>query len=288
MDLQGRLWDPLVPAMDDGTAVAITGWITIPPTDRPLPGVVIAHGCGGVGLGERDWARDLADAGFASLLIDSFTARGITEICSGRETMSTASLLVDAYRAAEELAANPYVDESRIAILGFSFGGRTALWAALSRFQDAYGGTPFRAYAAFYPSTCFIRLADERVAGGPIRIFHGTADDWTPLQPCQEFVDRLAAAGSDAALIRYEGAHHSFDNRTLAWAVLHVDPRIVSPRECSFEEVDGVVIDPDTGRVAGVGSPCVEAGASYGFDAAARDAAESDLIDFLTGVLEAG
>lgn len=288
VDLPGRLWDPLFPALDDGRDVTIDGWITIPPTDRPVPGVVIAHGCGGPGSGERAWIQELADAGFASLLLDSFTARGITEICSGRETVSTASMVVDAFRGAEALAASPYVDESRIAILGFSFGGRTALWAALARFQNAYGGAPFRGYAAFYPSTCFIRLADERVVGGPIRIFHGTADDWTPLEPCQDFVDRLTAGGSDAALLAYEGAHHGFDNRAMAWAVLLVDPQIPSPRDCSFMEIDGVIVDPDTGGVAGVGSPCVATGVSYGFDADARDRARSDLIGFLTGVLATG
>ena len=99
---------------------------------------------------------------------------------------------------------------------GFSFGGRTALWSAMTRFQDSYGGSELVAHVAFYPSTCFIQLEGETDVGdAPIWIFHGTEDDWTPIDQCQDFVGRLAAAGVDAALNAYPGAHHSSDDETL-------------------------------------------------------------------------
>jgi dienelactone hydrolase len=51
----------------------------------------------------------------------------------------------------------------RIAVLGFSLGGRTALWASHLRFRHRYKSTlsPFAAYLAFYPTSCHIKLADE-------------------------------------------------------------------------------------------------------------------------------
>jgi dienelactone hydrolase len=246
--------------------------------------VVLEHGCGGPG-GERDWIPVLTELGIAVLVLDSFEGRAVGEVCSGRESVNVADLVVDVYRAADVLRDDPRIDGDRVAVMGFSFGGRTALWTSLARFQDAYGGEPFAAYLAFYPSTCFIRLEGEAdVEGGPIRIFHGTADDWTTIGPCDDYVGRLRSAGVDAGIHRYEGAHHAFDDRSLAWGVLHVSPSVPSPRGCSFVERDGKIVDAVTGSVAGVGSACVELGVSSGNDAAARDAAERDLVAELTDV----
>lgn len=283
----GRLWDPFLPPLESGTATTIEGTLTIPATDRPAPAVIVVHGCGSPGAGERDWVRDLEAAGIATLLLDTFQGRGVSEVCSGRETLNVADLIVDLYRSVEALEDQPGVDATRVAVLGFSFGGRTALWSALERFQDAYDGRPLAGYVAFYPSTCFIRLeADTEVAGGPIRVFHGTADDYTPIGPCQAYIDRLAGAGVDAVIHAYPGAHHSFDNRTLGPSGVHFSPSIPSPRNCAFVERDGEIVDPDTGSVAGVDSACVEYGVRYAYDPDSREHAHSDLLAFLAGIFD--
>lgn len=235
----GRLWEPFLPPLEAGRSVSITGELTVPAGDAPVPAVVIEHGCGGPSS-DRDWMPVLAEHGIATLALDSFAARGVREVCSGVRSDNVSDLVVDVYRAAELLRADPRIDADRVAVMGFSFGGRTALWSALERFQEAYRGEPFAAYLAFYPSTCFIRLDREiEVEGGPIRIFHGTADDYTPIGPCDDLVGRLDSAGVDAAIHRYDDAHHGFDNRSLAWGVLHVSPSVPSPRGCSFVEQDG-------------------------------------------------
>jgi dienelactone hydrolase len=112
-------------------------------------------------------------------------------------------MLADVYGAHHLLAAHPRIDPDRIGIMGLSFGGRTALWASMARFQEQYGkgDAPFAAYLAFYPASCYLHLDGETdVAGGPIRIFHGEADDWIPIGPCQEYIGHLQQAGVDADL----------------------------------------------------------------------------------------
>ena len=284
VDFSGTLWEPLMPPLSEGASVSIDGTLTIPPTETPVPAVIIVHGCGGIGGSERGWVADLRDEGYASLLLDSFGGRGITEICSGTETLNVASPIVDLFRATEALNDHPYIDGTRIAVLGFSFGGRTALWSAMTRFQDAYAGSELAAHIAFYPSTCFIQLEEESDVGdASIRIFHGSEDDWTPVDQCQAFVGRMTAAGVDAELMAYPGADHGFDNETLPpTGAVPIDAP--SPRKCSFVEIDGQIVDPETGEVAGVGSPCVEFGVTVGYHRDAHTAAKANLLELLDEV----
>lgn len=279
LDFPGALWDPFMPPMDEGVPVTVSGMLTIPPTSEPVPAVVIMHGCAGPGSGESGWVRTLEENGYAALLVRSFAARGVRRICAGEETVNLASMLVDAYRARDALAAHPYIDPTAISVLGLSFGGRTALWTAMERFQRQYDGHEFAAHLALYPSTCYIQLEDETaVAGGPIHILHGTADDWTPIDQCSAYVERLQNADVDATLHAYRGARHGFDDETLP-EQLSVSG--LSPRSCSFEERDGRIIDSATGEVASVDSPCVEAGVTIGHDPAARAQAIEDVLSIL-------
>jgi len=39
----------------------------------------------------------------------------------------------------------------------------------------------------------------------------GAADDWTPVGPCREHVERLRRAGVDAKMHEFAGALHGFD-----------------------------------------------------------------------------
>jgi dienelactone hydrolase len=286
VDFPGTLWEPLAPPLSEGTSVTIDGTLTIPPTNTQVPAVILTHGCGGIGGSERGWVDDLRDEGYASFLLDSFGGRDITEICSGTETLNVASPIVDLFRAGEVLSDHPYIDGSRIAVIGFSFGGRTALWSAMTRYKDAYDGSDLAAHIAFYPSTCFIRLEGEaEVGAAPIRIFHGSEDDWTPIDQCEDFISRMRSAGVDAELTAYPGAYHAFDNETLPLAG-SVPIDAVSPRNCQFVEVDGRIIDPETGEVAGVGSPCVERGVQVGYDQKAHRMAKTDLFELLADVFE--
>jgi dienelactone hydrolase len=287
VDLPGRLWDPFMPDVSTGDPVTIDARLTVPATDQPVPGVIILHGCGGVGAAERGWVDDLVEAGYAALVVDSFGERGIATLCFGRETANVASIIVDLYRAAEALDDNEYIDGERLAVVGFSFGGRTAIWSDMARFQEAYGGFPFQAHIAFYPSTCFIQLEEEEDLMAPLWILHGTEDDWTPIDQCEDFIDRVTASGADARIIPYEGAFHGFDNETLTPGnVNRIDA--VSPRACTFVERDGEIIDTDTGDVAGVGSTCVEVGITYGYDPAAHAAAKADLLEILSEAFGSG
>ncbi len=88
-------------------------------------------------------------------------------------------MILDLYRGFGVLAKQPEIDENRIAVMGFSRGGIITLYSAMRRFQTAWnesGVTP-AAYIPLYPVCNFEFIGDDDIAGGPIRIFHGAADD---------------------------------------------------------------------------------------------------------------
>ncbi|MGH7319848.1 MAG: dienelactone hydrolase family protein [Candidatus Rokuibacteriota bacterium] len=277
----GHLWTPLMPLPAEGRLTTVSGALTLPPGAASVPAVILTHGCAGITGAETDWATTLNGLGIATFVVDSFGGRNISEICTGRHSVNIASVLTDVYRVLTLLATHPRIDSSHIAIMGLSFGGRTALWASQTRFQERYGQglLRFAAHLAFYPTSCYIRLADEdRIDGGPIRIFHGAADDWIPIGPCKEYVGRLRRAGKDAALLEYADAHHSFDNPR---SPRRTWPDALSPRNCAFAEQDGKIVDPTTGRVAGIDAPCVSRGVSLGYNPEAHRRAVQDVQNFL-------
>jgi dienelactone hydrolase len=273
---------PFMAAPQDGVPATIFGILRLPEGTGPAPAVVITHGCSGITGAETRWAESLVQLGIATFVVNSFAGRGIPRVCSGPHTISAASVLTDVYRARDLLAAHPRIDPMRIALMGFSFGGRTALWASHPRFQQRYGSGPpgFAAYLAFYPTGCHIRLADEdRVGDAPIRIFHGAADENTLIGRCREYVARLRNAGKDVALFEYSGARHWFDNADLANR--QTPTGALNYSKCTFQERDNGIVDAATGEPAGASSPCVVSEGSYGYHPEASQQAAADLQNFL-------
>ena len=102
------------------------------------------------------------------------------------------------------LSGQPLVDPTRIAAVGFSQGGDTALKIAAS--PTAAGAPAFRAAAAFYPPCA--NEADAALAI-PTLILVGAKDDVTPAADCAALAKRQAPGM--VKLVVYPGAAHAFD-----------------------------------------------------------------------------
>ena len=165
-----------------GTPATIGGELRLPVTQAPVPVVILLHGAGGVSPNVRHWADTLNDIGLGVLILDSFNGRGIAETSTDPSRLAHAAMLVDAYRALAAVAAHPRVDGRRVAVMGFAKGGWAALYANVRRFQRLHGpkGFEFAAAIAFYPPCTTTYLDDDLVSLRPLRIVHGTADDWAP------------------------------------------------------------------------------------------------------------
>jgi dienelactone hydrolase len=241
------------------------------------------HGSGGVGFNSGMWVGELNKAGFATFVADSFTGRGITNTITDQSQLSSYTMMNDAFAALAVLAKHPRIDPNKIAVMGFSKGAVSSLYASMNRFQSAYApeGASFAAYIGFYTPCNTALIDDEKISAKPIRLYHGIADDWVPVGPCRDYVARLKKAGANIDLVEYPGAYHAFDNQTIPGTMQL--PQAQTARKCRFEEKQqGVIINSDTGQPASFNDPCIERGVTLAYNAEATAAARKDVVEFLS------
>jgi dienelactone hydrolase len=272
----------------DGKSVTIAGELRIPrPGNDRLPVVILLHTSGGIGSTVTDWEADLHAMGVATFIIDSFTARGIVNTIYDQTQLGRLATIFDAYRALELLASNPRIDPARIAVMGFSRGAQSALYASVKRFQRMYGPSnlEFAAYIAFSPDCTTTYHSDTEVSNRPIRIFHGTADDSNPVAASRAYVERLKAKGKDVQLTEYDGAAHHFAAQGYKKPVkLEKAP---TTRQCQLvESENGVIINVKTKEPFTYADPCVKYGSTFAYDEKAATEARKAIKELLTTVLK--
>jgi dienelactone hydrolase len=217
------------------------------PESKPRAAIVMMHGCGGAYAGSGAlnarhamWGEYLQGIGYAVLMLDSFTSRGLREICTvktAERTIKEADRVGDAYAAHAFLRARLGLESKRIGLLGWSHGGGTVL-SAISR--KPANASPFAAAVAFYPG-CRTRAAraDAFHPYAPLVVLIGEADDWTPAAPCKTLIDTVAARGEPASIVVYPATYHDFDSPALK------APRVRSEVPNGARPGEGVTIAPN-------------------------------------------
>jgi len=186
----------------------------------PHPGVVMMQGCGGaygssgrLNARHRMWGEYLASLGYEALMLDSFTSRGIKEICTvpfRQRTLKERDRVGDAYAALAFLRAMPGVGTAKVGLLGWSHGAGVTLEAIRRKPQGAAG---YAAAVAFYPGcTAADRSAAAFHPYAPLLVLIGEADDWTPAAPCKALAAGVAARGEPMSIVTYPDTYHDFDN----------------------------------------------------------------------------
>jgi dienelactone hydrolase len=268
-----------------GTPARIAADLRLPGDIDRYPAVILIHGSGGVTANVDRWARELHAIGVAAFIVDCFTGRGVVETVSDQTRLGSLTMIVDGYRALDHLAQHRNIDPHRIALMGFSKGGFATIYASLTRFQRVYGPkhAKFAAFIPFYPPCATKYLEDEMTVDAPIRIFHGAADDYVPIEPCRKYVARLRAAGRDVELTEFPGAHHVFDNPLYMPFINPPSPKVAG--FCEREERSaGEIVSVATGKPFTWDDPCVRHIATVGYDAAATTKATESVQKFLTTI----
>jgi len=203
-----------VPVEQAGRTVQLAAQLYRPVSPKPAPAVAIFHGCGGVGVNNTRMAELLKDWGYVALVVDSFSARGLKDVC-GRNWPTQASAQARAQDIDASLAwlgKQSFVDPKRLAFMGYSYGGGVGLLRALSARTDIRVPSGWRAAILVYPD-CGLgeSLGAELRPRLPTMFAMGELDDWTPVRQCQALLERVKAERDLVETHVYAGAHHSFD-----------------------------------------------------------------------------
>ena len=251
-----------------------------------VPAVILIHGSGGIGAGPDMWAHILNEAGIAAFVLDSFSGRNIVSTVEDQDQLNSLSMVVDAYRVLDVLAAHPRIRADRIAVWGFSKGAVPSVYSAVERFRTAFGSqNRFAAHVGFYTPCNIAYDGDDKMGGVPIRLYHGSSDDYVNPAACRDLVARLKPAGVDIALTEYADSQHGFDSPTSPPLV--AVPKAQSTRNCRLKEgPNGTLLDAGTGQPYELKTAaCVAVGAHVGHNAQMTEAVRADVMAFLKATL---
>lgn len=271
-----------------GKPAAVSGELRIAQGSGKLPAVILVHGSSGIDAGIELWTHELNGMGISTFAIDGFTGRGLVSVGADQAKLGRLNLALDAYRALAILARHPRVDPERIVLMGFSRGAQAALYASVKRFDRMWNksGARFAAHIAFYPDCMTTYQADIELTPAPVRIYHGSADDYNPLAPCREYVTRLRSIEQDVVITEYAQAHHSFDN-PLGATKPAPSRNSQTVRKCRIrEDAKGALINTQTKQRFSYADACVERDPHTGFDPDATSEAIWSVGRFLNKTLK--
>lgn len=185
----------------------------------PFPAVIVMHGGGGVHGWTTDFASTISDWGYVTLVIDTYGSRNIRSTDEIGHRQGAFYQIADVYGGYRFLSKLDFVDAKRIAILGFSRGGHTALNAigeekSLPYYLDKglVKSGDFAVAVAIYPN-CIDQ--ENIVHKAPVLILIGDRDRYNNIDCSQDVVSRSKASGLKSAFHLYPGVTHSYFSRRI-------------------------------------------------------------------------
>jgi dienelactone hydrolase len=241
-----------------GKPTTIAGVLRVAQGSGRLPVVIFIAGSSGFGPVADVWDRQFEEMGISTFAMDSFAGRGIVSTVIDQSQLGWFNMILDLYRSLAVLAAHPRVDPTRIAVMGWSRGGRAALYSSMKRFQKMWnpGGVEPAAYIPLYPPCDMTLVGDTDVSDRPITIFHGSSDDWTPIAPCQEYLARLQPGAKNVKLVAFPDTWHAYDYPNVPTAPTVVKNAYV-PLCTLVEEPLGTMTNTQTKKPFTYGDSCV-------------------------------
>ena len=175
------------------------------------PGVLVAHEWNGHNQYVRKRAERLARLGYVAFALDMYgkgvrakdakEAAALAGIYKGDRTLMRAR----AAAGLDVLRRRPETDPTRLAAIGYCFGGTTVLELARS-------GADLVSVVSFHGGLDSPTPGDARNIKGKVLALHGGDDPFVPANQVEAFQEEMRKGGVDWQFVSYGGAVHSFTN----------------------------------------------------------------------------
>jgi dienelactone hydrolase len=191
--------------------IALEGHLALPAYDTAnKPVVLVAHTVRGQTDFERDKAEALADLGWAGFALDvygkGFVAKGREDAMGRMRPLLDDRALLERRLLAglDAVRGHPRIDASRVAAIGFCFGGLCALDLARS-------GADLRAVVAFHGLFTPRELPTPAIRARVLAL-HGYDDPMAKPEQMLAFATEMTDAGADWQIHAHGGTMHAFTN----------------------------------------------------------------------------
>ena len=175
------------------------------------PGVLVIHDWMGEGAFNRNVSEKLARLGYVAFSADIY-GTGIRPANSkeagaqaGKYRKDRSLMRSRADAGLQVLLGNKLVDRSRVASMGYCFGGGVTLELARS-------GAPLVGAVSFHGNLDTPNPADGKNIKAKVLVLHGADDPNVPQDQVLAFQEEMRQAGVDWQFIAYGNAVHAFTN----------------------------------------------------------------------------
>jgi dienelactone hydrolase len=186
-----------------------TGYLADGSNGKPAPGILVIHEANGLGPHMKERADMLARLGYVAFAPDLYGEKvdaldrmlalvdELTEDWTEMRARCNAGLDV--------LRQQSNVDKTRIAAIGFCFGGQVALELGRS-------GADLRAIVGFHLALKTLRLEDSANIKARVLVCIGDQDPYAPRDDRNSFMDNMRENNVDCQMLLFSGIGHSFAN----------------------------------------------------------------------------
>jgi carboxymethylenebutenolidase len=187
-----------------------TGYLVHPADENDLPAVVVIHEWWGLNQHIKDAADRLANQGYVVLAVDLYDGEVATESSragqiAGSVRNNPDEAINNLNAAVEYVSSLQNVNSSRIASLGWCFGGGQSMQLALNTEQ------PLAATVIYYGNLVTDPTELAEITWPVLGVF-GSADQSIPVDTVNQFEAALDANSITNEIYIYEGVGHAFAN----------------------------------------------------------------------------
>jgi dienelactone hydrolase len=180
-------------------------------TKDKRPGVIVFPEWWGLNDYAKERCKQLAAAGYVAFAADLYGDGKVIEVAHPEDAgkmanalrMNVATWRGRAQAALKQITAQPNVDPSKVAAIGYCLGGSTAL-------QLAYSGADLKAVVTFHAGLPVPTPEEAKAIKARILVCNGADDKFIPEKTIADFKAALDAGGVKYEFVNFPGAVHSF------------------------------------------------------------------------------